>query len=156
MLGLKLTILKMNGYMSHLSILSIVGQWLLLLPIGLGLPSNVSGWVSTYQVKENASLTRPCLAIHRHTKPGGWVEFVDLDMNLYSNDGSLSDDNPLSKWNKNILKAARMMGREPNPGPLLSGFLQDAGFASVKEQIYSLPVGTWAKDNSLVRASSLQ
>lgn len=74
-------------------------------------------------------------------------------MNLYSSDGSLSDDNPVRRWNQDILKAARMMGREPNPGPILAGLVQDAGFVSVKEEVYRLPIGTWPKDNSLVRAS---
>ncbi len=100
---------------------------------------------------------RNCLtfAIPRFTKPGGWVEFVDLDMRVYSSDGSLSDDSPLYKWNRDILRAARMMGREPNPGPLLSGFLHDAGFVSVKEEVYRVPIGTWPKDRNLVPAPLL-
>lgn len=73
-------------------------------------------------------------------------------MNVYSSDGSLSDDNPLRTWNRDILKAARMIGREPNPGPLLTGLLHDAGFVSVKEEVYRVPIGTWPRDNSLVSA----
>lgn len=100
----------------------------------------------------NLSLTYPFLSIYRFTKPGGWVEFVDLDMNVYSSDGSLSDDSPLRTWNLDIIKGAKMIGREPNPGPLLAGFLRDAGFVSVKEEVYRLPIGPWPKDNKLVRA----
>jgi hypothetical protein len=76
-------------------------------------------------------------------------------MNLYSSDGSLSDDNPLRTWNAEILKAAKMIGREPNPGPLLAGLLRDAGFVSVNEEVYRLPIGTWPRDNKLVRTPLL-
>lgn len=79
------------------------------------------------------------------------MEFTDLDMTVYSSDGSLSEENPLRKWNGEILKGARMIGREPNPGPLLAGLLHDAGFISVKEQVYRLPIGTWPEDKKLVR-----
>jgi hypothetical protein len=72
-------------------------------------------------------------------------------MNVYSSDGSLSDDNPLRTWNMDIIKAAKMIGREPNPGPLLAGLLRDAGFVSVKEEVYRLPIGTWPRDKKLVR-----
>jgi hypothetical protein len=99
----------------------------------------------------NLCLTYPFLLINRFTKPGGWVELVDLDMNVYSSDGSLSDDNPLRKWNSDIIRGATMIGREPNPGPLLAGFLHDAGFVSVKEEVYRIPIGTWPRDKKLVR-----
>jgi hypothetical protein len=52
----------------------------------------------------NLCLIYPFLSIYRFTKPGGWVEFVDLDMNVYLSDSSLSDDNPLRKWNSDIIR----------------------------------------------------
>jgi hypothetical protein len=72
-------------------------------------------------------------------------------MKIYASDGSLSEDNPLSQWNRDILKAANMIGREPNPGPFLAGFLRDAGFESVKEEVYRVPIGIWPKDKAMVR-----
>jgi hypothetical protein len=77
-------------------------------------------------------------------------------MNVYSSDESLSDDNPLRTWNQDILKAAKSIGREPNPGPLLAGLLNDAGFVSVKEEVYRVPIGTWPRDKKLVRALLLR
>jgi hypothetical protein len=101
--------------------------------------------------KKSLSLTCRYLATHRFTKPGGWVEFVDFDMTVYSSDESLSEDNPLRRWNTQVLNGARMIGREPNPGPLLAGLLRDAGFVSVKEEVLRLPIGTWPIDKKLVR-----
>jgi hypothetical protein len=141
-----------NGFTAHLSTSSIAGLWLLVSRIGLILSSNVSSKTPCLASQKKASLTRVRLAIHSSTKPGGWVEFLDLDMSLYSSDGSLSDDDPLLKWNLEILNAARMIGREPNPGPLLAGLLRDAGFVQVKEEVYPLPIGTWPKDKDLVSA----
>lgn len=71
-------------------------------------------------------------------------------MKVYSSDGSLSETNPLYTWNSNVLKGATMIGREPNPGPLLAGWLRDAGFVSVKEHIYRIPIGVWPKDKTMV------
>jgi hypothetical protein len=90
--------------------------------------------------------------MHRFTKPGGWVEFVDLDMRVYSNDGSVSEDNPLCQWNTNIIKASKVFCREPNPGPFLAGFLHDVGFQSIKEEVYRVPIGIWPKDKAMVGA----
>ena len=72
-------------------------------------------------------------------------------MKIYASDGSLSEDNPLCQWNRDILKAANMIGREPNPGPFLAGFLRDAGFELVKEEVYRVPIGIWPKDKTMVR-----
>ena len=44
-----------------------------------------------------------------------------------------------------------MIGREPNPGPLLAGFLRDSGFESVREEVYRVPIGIWPKDKTMVR-----
>jgi hypothetical protein len=71
-------------------------------------------------------------------------------MKIYSDDGSLTETNPLYTWNRNVLKGATMIGREPNPGPLLTGLLHEAGFASVKEHIYRMPIGVWPKDKTMV------
>lgn len=71
-------------------------------------------------------------------------------MTVYSDDDSLSDTNPLKTWNTDVLKGARMIGREPNPGPLLKGLLQDAGFEDVVQGVWKLPIGTWPKNKKLV------
>jgi len=40
---------------------------------------------------------------------------------------------------------------EPCPGPLLEGWMRDAGYVDIKAQKYVWPVGTWPADKHLVR-----
>ena len=84
--------------------------------------------------------------IDRHTKPGGWVEFQDLDIEMYSEDGSFTDDLDLKKWNSLLIEGYRKLAREPCPGPRLKGWLKEAGFEDVTHSKYKMPVGPWAKD----------
>lgn len=86
----------------------------------------------------------------RHTKPGGYVEFIDLDLNWVSPDGSLSPEHASLKFNREFLKASRKAGTEPSPGPLLEGLLKGAGFEGIVAQKYVWPVGTWPADRHLV------
>jgi len=82
----------------------------------------------------------------QHTKPGGWVEFQDLDINMYSDDDSFTDDLDLKKWNRLLIDGYRKLAREPCPGPMLEGWLKDAGFENVTHKKYKMPAGPWPKD----------
>ncbi|CAD6573919.1 MAG: hypothetical protein ASARMPRED_006361 [Alectoria sarmentosa] len=85
----------------------------------------------------------------RHTKPGGWVECIDLDLEWNSPDGSLTPDLASKHFNTTFLKASRESGMEPCPGPLLEGWLKDAGFKDVAAERHVWPVGTWPADKHL-------
>ncbi|KAH0538562.1 hypothetical protein FGG08_004850 [Glutinoglossum americanum] len=85
----------------------------------------------------------------RNTKPGGWVEFQDFDFKYYSVDGSLKDDMPLTKWDNLMIEASIASGREGCPGPRLKGFIEDAGFENVTEEVFPFPIGMWPKDKKL-------
>ena len=85
-----------------------------------------------------------------HTKPGGWAEFHDFDVDYYSDDGSLTEEHSEQKWINHLLGAARGFGRDPCPGPKLEGWMKDAGFEGVRQEKYRLPVGPWPKDQHLV------
>jgi hypothetical protein len=92
----------------------------------------------------------PGLVNCRHTKVGGWAEFVDFDMRYYSEDGTLKPEHHSTKWIANINDACRKMGRESSPGPLLEGWLRDAGYKNIWHKVFPLPLGMWPKDPSLV------
>ena len=46
------------------------------------------------------------------------------------------------------------MDREWAPGPKLKGWMEEAGFQNVHEEVYKLPLGQWPKDEKLVWAFS--
>jgi SAM-dependent methyltransferase len=85
----------------------------------------------------------------KHTKPGGYVEFLDSTMQLYSDDGSLPADSAINRWCSELIRGTALLGREPQPGPLLEGWIRNAGFENVHVRKIKLPVGTWPKDKRL-------
>lgn len=95
-------------------------------------------------------LSTKCSSILRHTKPGGWVEFIDLDLAWQSPDGSLKQEHASLKFNNEFINAMRKADMEPCPGPLLEGWVKDAGFSDVHHEKYVLPIGTWPADKHLV------
>lgn len=81
--------------------------------------------------------------------PGGWAEFQDHDLKLYSEDGSLKDDHSVWRWNREFRAAANQIGRDPQPGPKLEDWVKDAGFKNVVHRRIRLPVGPWPRDPEL-------
>ncbi|KAH0544444.1 hypothetical protein FGG08_001471 [Glutinoglossum americanum] len=84
-----------------------------------------------------------------HTAPNGWAEMMDYDLQLYSEDGSLTNDRPVMVWLDHILTASRMTGRDPCPGPQLEGWMREVGFTNIHHELLKLPVGIWPNDPHL-------
>lgn len=87
----------------------------------------------------------------KFTKPGGWVEFQDFDMQFYSADGTFVPGCATDEWAKEIVAGLEAMGREPEPGPKLEKWIRNAGFTNVSHQCLPIPVGIWPKDRRMVR-----
>ncbi|KAK3360550.1 S-adenosyl-L-methionine-dependent methyltransferase [Lasiosphaeria hispida] len=87
--------------------------------------------------------------------PGGWVEFQDFDLNLYSDDGTLPADASSLAWDKYIIEATEQIGREPSPGPRLEGCIRAAGFRNVTKRQFKIPLGAWPKDPALREVGAL-
>ncbi|TEA12223.1 Secondary metabolism regulator LAE1 [Colletotrichum sidae] len=84
--------------------------------------------------------------IHRHTTPGGWAEFQDLDLTYYSDDGSLTEQHKTWIWHKKFIEASELLGQEPSPVKRLKRLVEDAGFDKIHHKRYKVPVGLWPKD----------
>ncbi|KAI9883156.1 MAG: hypothetical protein M1823_005070 [Watsoniomyces obsoletus] len=84
-----------------------------------------------------------------HVKPGGYAEFQDWDIKLFSDDGSLDPESSLVLWDDTCIKAFEILGREPRPGPKLADHLRNAGFQDVQQVLYKLPLGPWPKDEKM-------
>ncbi|KAK3377611.1 methyltransferase domain-containing protein [Podospora didyma] len=78
--------------------------------------------------------------------PGGWAEFQDWNLTIYSEDGSLASDRPIQKWMGLLLEATKITNREMNPGPRLEGWVKDAGFTNIVHERFKCPMGAWPKD----------
>lgn len=81
--------------------------------------------------------------------PGGWAEFQDPDVNYRCDDGTLTEEHSLRKWVKVFMEGITKAGREPSPGPKLRALAEKAGFVNIREQVFKVPLGPWAKDPDL-------
>ncbi|KAL9000018.1 MAG: hypothetical protein Q9169_001263 [Polycauliona sp. 2 TL-2023] len=97
-------------------------------------------------IRDWPRLNRQCF---EHTRPGGWVEFIDLDLTWTSPDGSLNESHASKKFNNEFIRASREANIESCPGLYLEGWMKDAGFKDVKAERFIWPVGTWPKDKHL-------
>jgi hypothetical protein len=69
---------------------------------------------------------------------------------VYSDDNTLTEDDALYQWARDITKAFRDNGTEACPGKYLEGWVKDAGFTNVHHEIIKIPVGPWPKNKQIV------
>ncbi|KAE8362373.1 S-adenosyl-L-methionine-dependent methyltransferase [Aspergillus caelatus] len=91
----------------------------------------------------------------KFTKPGGWVEFQDFEMQFYTTNGEFKTGCPLDKWCTESIEGLRSVGLEPSPGPKLQQWFKDAGFTNVQQKVVPVPVGVWPKDKRLKTVGAL-
>lgn len=90
----------------------------------------------------------------RHTKPGGWCEFKDWDLNIVSGDNSLPEDSSVLKYHRLLYEAFDKIGLSCRPGPKLKDWVKSAGFGEVEELVLPVPIGLWPKERRLVSRSN--
>jgi SAM-dependent methyltransferase len=78
-------------------------------------------------------------------RPGGWLEIQDIYNLVYNYEDNLENFPHLREWEQKISEAARRSGRDLRMANRLKGYMQDAGFVDVQEEIYKVPIGTWPK-----------
>jgi trans-aconitate methyltransferase len=84
------------------------------------------------------------------TKPGGWVEFADGDLRVYSEDGTLTDQHAFKKLHTLFLEACKVMGKVGSPAQYLKQWIEEAGFVNITHKIIKLPLGVWPKEKKEV------
>jgi SAM-dependent methyltransferase len=91
--------------------------------------------------------------IYDNTKPGGYAEFLDTDLEWRSPDGTLKDT-ASKKANDHFLSAMNGIGLDPCPGPKLEQWVKDTGFEDVHVRRMIVPFGTWPADKKLKEAGA--
>ncbi|KAJ0369355.1 hypothetical protein COL26b_010511 [Colletotrichum chrysophilum] len=79
-------------------------------------------------------------------EPGDWAEFQELSVKYHTQDGTFTEDHATYKWNRTLIEACKMIGRDACPGPKVEGWVRDQGFRNVHHQKFMLPVGPWPKE----------
>lgn len=74
---------------------------------------------------------------------------MELTVFFDCDDGTLSEDSPLSKWGPIQLAASEKMGKTFAVYEHVKDRIIDAGFVDVKEHKFKLPVGPWSSDKKM-------
>ncbi|KAG4429480.1 hypothetical protein IFR05_015043 [Cadophora sp. M221] len=78
--------------------------------------------------------------------PGGWIEEVELDVRVMSDDDSLPPDSIVAGWGPNFLGCAERSGRPLNTQLTMKDSISNAGFINVQDKLYKCPLGSWPRD----------
>lgn len=77
----------------------------------------------------------------RATKPGGWIENVEMDMHLKSNNRNVSPEHILFDWATPFIESGDKRGTtfDVAVAGRMKGWMEQAGFVGVIEKKYQVP-----------------
>ena len=83
-----------------------------------------------------------------HMSPGGWVENQEFDLHFTADDGTMSEDGAVRRWenlwNEGIAKLGPMTARcYPE---VMKRQMEEAGFINCTIRPYKMPCGIWPKN----------
>ncbi|KAJ5976425.1 hypothetical protein N7481_010132 [Penicillium waksmanii] len=88
--------------------------------------------------------------------PGCWIEQIELDVRVYSDDGSMKSDSYLAGWGDNFIGCSERAGRSLLTQETMRSSMEKAGFVDTHEKLYKIPLGPWPKDKILKEVGQLQ
>ena len=83
------------------------------------------------------------------TKPGGWFEISEIEVGVFSDDGTVPEDSASCQWARLLGEATQKLGRSIPPVTQYKKFMEDAGFVDVQELYLKRPTNDWPKDRRL-------
>ncbi|KAI9879128.1 MAG: hypothetical protein M1830_009515 [Pleopsidium flavum] len=79
-------------------------------------------------------------------KPGGWIDHAEPGLFFVSDYDTLDEGHAYHQWGKLMSEAGDKAGMSFAIGPMLKGWLEDAGFINVTERRVPWTIGKWSKD----------
>ncbi|CRG86860.1 hypothetical protein PISL3812_03872 [Talaromyces islandicus] len=86
----------------------------------------------------------------RVTKRGGWVQMVELNYNVQSDNGSITDQHALREWSRHYLRALEDL-KDLRVGARLGSLMTSAGLVEVDTTMIQLPLSAWSSDRRMQR-----
>ena len=77
---------------------------------------------------------------YKHTKPGGWIEVSDFEMEHFSDDDTLTLAPKIGEFFDGLKTASSAFNRPMNVAAEHRQKLEEAGFVDVKEKVYKVGV----------------
>lgn len=74
---------------------------------------------------------------------------MELSVKFECDDGTLTKDDPLTKWAPIQIEASERTVKTFVVSPFIKERLKDAGYVDVREHKYKLPVGPWSSDKRM-------
>lgn len=85
----------------------------------------------------------------RTIKPGGWIEQVEVNIQVFSDDGTVDEDHILGGWAKPFFEASDLLGKSIRTIDQTKERIEGAGFTNVVQRNYKVPIGAWSSDPKL-------
>ncbi|OBT39540.1 hypothetical protein VE00_10656 [Pseudogymnoascus sp. WSF 3629] len=95
------------------------------------------------------------LEAFRTTKPGGWLENVEMDMHLKSDNCNVSPGYILLDWATPFIESGDKVGRPFDVPGKIKGWMEHAGFVNVTEKRYKIPFSDWSSDLKVNKLASV-
>lgn len=97
-------------------------------------------------------ITYHCTNKTSNLLPGGWIEQVETNVYASSDDGTLPADSTSAQWGPMFLRIGEKIGRPLDTVDTMKAAIETAGFVNIKEKVYKVPNGEWAKNKTLKEA----
>ncbi|KAJ5710493.1 S-adenosyl-L-methionine-dependent methyltransferase [Penicillium malachiteum] len=78
--------------------------------------------------------------------PGGYLEIHDFLLGTTSDDGTLSSDSNLTRFNDYIVKRYHILEMDHFPSTRIQESLERAGFLDIQRKMFYVPTNTWPMD----------
>jgi SAM-dependent methyltransferase len=85
------------------------------------------------------------------TKPGGYVEVVELDPQIYCDDGELAPGDFYVQWAAKWIELGKKTGKSFNLWREIEVFLGKAGFVDIEHKDYKWAMNEWPGDQKMKR-----
>ena len=104
----------------------------------------------SYEYDTQSQFSTSSLTIaHRHLRPGGWIEFQEMECYPHSSDTSMTDAYAVKQYLGAVEQGMARLGVELNSCRTVADKLRGAGFVNVTERIYNIPIGIWPRNKVL-------
>ncbi|GAB7347281.1 hypothetical protein MBLNU459_g3368t2 [Dothideomycetes sp. NU459] len=86
---------------------------------------------------------------YTHLKPGGWLEFQELDNRPTCDDGTMTADNGHLRWTHLVADGLSRAGVNLHGALEVRARMEAAGFKNITEQVLKVPIGPWPANRLL-------
>lgn len=80
---------------------------------------------------------------YQFTKPGGWIQHMDMSINFRSHDGSIDDKPVMRQWSQLFIDSEDRIGKIFLVVDRTSRWTHEADFENVEEKRFKAQIGSW-------------